>query len=116
MKKCDFENCQYPMCDMECGLSLSELAESLVEENEELREEIAKFNDKMWEIRKLTSPYLYAKDYTPTCPLGHTDCLNDPAYLRKHNHNAWENLGRPINCMGVLVNEETGFCSNYKER
>ena len=48
MKKCDFENCQYPMCDMECGLSLSELAESLVEENEELREEIAKFNDKMW--------------------------------------------------------------------
>lgn len=114
MKRCEFENCQYPLCDMECGLTPSELAESLVEENEELREEIAKFNDKMWEIRKLTSPYLYAKDYTPTCPLGHTDCLNDPAYLRKHNREAWENANRPINCAGAYLNEETGFCSNYR--
>lgn len=36
----------------------------------------------------ITIPRNYFKGYEPVCPLGYTDCINDPAYIA-FAHPAW---------------------------
>ena len=52
--------------------------------------------DYMW--RNYCEPQVYQPLYTPTCPHGYMDCVYDPAYIKTHCPEWYQDLGCPTTC------------------
>jgi hypothetical protein len=54
-------------------------------------------SDYMWD--KYSTPIrMMEEKYTPTCPHGYEDCVYDPAYIKTHYPEWYEDLGCPTTC------------------
>jgi hypothetical protein len=60
-------------------------------------------SDYMW--RNYCDPQVYQPLYTPTCPHGYEDCVYDPAYIKKHYPEWYEDLGCPTTCENCPAGE-----------
>ena len=121
MLKCKFEHCQYPNCDGEnCGVSTEELLALMCAELAEAR----KVQGEMYwtamnstvRLMEVKLRKLIPEDYRPTCPYGATDCISDPAYIRKYHNEWWIELGRPTHCScGQELYEQGKDCPYYDD-
>ena len=60
-------------------------------------------SDYMW--RNYCDPQVYQPLYTPTCPHGYDDCVYDPAYIKRHYPEWYEDLGCPTTCEDCSAGE-----------
>ena len=60
-------------------------------------------SDYMW--RNYCVPQVYQPRYTPTCPHGYEDCVYDPAYIKTHYPEWYEDLGCPTTCENCPAGE-----------
>lgn len=121
MLKCKFEHCQYPNCDGEnCGVSTEELLAKMCAELAEARKipgEMfwAAMYSTIGEMRGKMGKFL-PEPYIPTCPYGATDCISDPAYIRKYHNDWWIELGRPTCCKeGQKLYDQGKDCPYYDD-
>lgn len=108
MLKCEYEACQWPSCDNSCGgapksadSSEATLVSELIKQVNSLKEDVTAYKTAIDTIKSIAIhvPHLTNDDYTPTCPYGYTDCILDPAYLRKYHFKWWkERLGMRTTC------------------
>jgi hypothetical protein len=122
MLKCKFEHCQYPNCDGEnCGLSTEELLAMMCIENSAWRARL----EEMY-FKAMTTPVQTLQrelrallpEEEITCPFGFTDCVYDPAYIRRTHLAWWKKLGRPTECSCHYSQEEAdnmGWCPHYDD-
>lgn len=121
MIKCIHDQCRWPECDKTCGLvptgdyvagSCAEegLIAHLQEEIERLhgafREQKLYLQNARFSCMELSKRLNYAHEvlfdsvngYVPTCPHGYSDCVCDPAYIRRYHPDWWKDLGMPTSC------------------
>lgn len=118
MLRCKFDKCIYPNCERDCGMDETKLIQHLSSELETVKRELA---DLRLDVR-LTANDLATKlsrrtvtqPYKPTCVLGYTDCIYDPAYIRAHHRDWWIELGMPTSCSHTSEMEE-GWCRAYDD-
>ena len=70
------------------------------------------------EGNKLEYAYQMGKKvyYLPTCPCGYNDCISDPAYIRNHYPDWWQELGCPTKCTSCeKLSDGTYVCDYYDD-
>ena len=119
MIKCKYKSCQYPHCKNTCGKTEAEIIKYLQMENDVMRTDLAEMRQTLRFLGNEFKKKMFAAaegddEYTPTCPAGYTDCIYDPAYIRYHYPDWWEELGMPMKCSHTDKIEE-GYCRDYDD-
>lgn len=133
MIDCKHKICCWPECDKTCGLvpvgdypvGASEEEDLIYHLQEEIKKRDKFIENIYWTLKDahnkidnaLIPTYGILKDatadYEPACPLGYSDCLNDPAWLKYFDYDEWKKDGCPTTCHHYKGKGTGYLCEGY---
>ena len=128
MLDCKYKICQWPDCDKTCGLNpvgdystgaalIHHLQNEIQKKDKTLSEVYSILGKVKTDIFKDIIPLeealgVITAEYESTCPLGYTDCFNDPGWLKYWDYDEWKKDGCPMVCS--YYKENMGYlCPEY---